>query len=345
MIDQTPQVPPRPSFGLTVEEMSRLTEIVGRLSQAELPLPEVLLGMANDMPSKALANSMRLVGNSISEGVSIEEAIDRAQARSGTSASGILRTILRTGTPTETLFRILRYQQDRAELTRTFWLKLTYPILLIFACSFLFSIVMWVVSEQMVPIFRDFGLSLPSITQAVVGLADLSSKLGWAGMIMPPILATSILLLVSSWINGSIHRWLDLSQFCRTMAELVEAKCPLADSLTICRMMLTGKLAQSTDDMIDMVRHGDDLATALDLQVAVPEGVADLVRWSQQNGGGGAEGLRVSAALFEARSRSQTRFLSSLFTVMAVLVVSWLILVITLAIFLPLISMISRLSG
>ena len=56
MIDQTPQVPPRPSFGLTVEEMGRLTEIVGRLSQAELPLPEVLLGMANDMPSKALAN-------------------------------------------------------------------------------------------------------------------------------------------------------------------------------------------------------------------------------------------------------------------------------------------------
>ena len=129
------------------------------------------------------------------------------------------------------------------------------------------------------------------------------------------------------------------------MAELVEAKCPLADSLTICRMMLTGKLAQSTDDMIDMVRHGDDLATAIELQVAVPDGVADLVRWSQQNGRDGAEGLRVSAALFEARSRSQTRFLSSLFTVMAVLVVSWLILVITLAIFLPLISMISRLSG
>ena len=95
MIDQTPQVPPRPSFGLTVEEMGRLTEIVGRLSQAELPLPEVLLGMADDMPSRALAQSLRFVGKAVSEGVSIEEAIDRAQASTGTAASGILRTILR----------------------------------------------------------------------------------------------------------------------------------------------------------------------------------------------------------------------------------------------------------
>jgi len=346
MIDPLPQaIPARPSFGLGVEEMGRLTEIVAQLSKSQLPLPEVLMGMAEDIPSKELSKALKFVGKAVSEGLSVEEALDQAQAHSSTSASGIVRTILRTGTPSQTLFRILKYQQERAQLRRTFWLKLSYPILLIFFCSILFGGVMWVVSNQMVPIFRDFGVSLPGISQAVISLADLTARIGLAGVFIPPVIACCTLWVVSCGINGSLHKWLDLAQFCRTMSDLVEASCPLLDSLTICRMMLTGKLALATEDMIDLVRHGDDLATALELQKSIPDGVSQLVRWSQASGGTGAEGLKVSAALFEARSRSQTRFLSSLFSVVAVLFVSWLILLITLAIFLPLITMISRLSG
>ena len=336
---------PLPSYGLTTDEMIRLTEIVGRLSQSQLPLPAVLLGMADDMPSKALAGALRSVGQAVAQGRPIEEALEQAQERSGTVASGMIRTILSTRTPTETLFRILKYQQERAELRRTFWLRLCYPILLLFACSLLFGIMMRVVSNQFAPIFRDFGMSLPVVTLLIVSMAEFTNSLGWAGILLPPLIATGSLWMVSTAINGSLHKWLDLSQFCRTLAELISADCPLANSLTISRMMLTGPLARSADEMIDLVREGESLADALELQTTVPEGVADLVRWSQAEGGTGAEGLMVSAALFEARGRSQTRFLSSLFTVLSVLTVSWMIMVINLAIFLPLITLISRLSG
>lgn len=336
---------PLPSFGLTAEEMARLTEIVGRLSQSQLPLPALLSGMAEDMPSKALANALRSVGQSVAEGKPIEEALERAQEKSGTVASGMIRTILTTRTPTQTLFRILKYQQERAELRRTFWLRLCYPILLLFCCSLLFGIMMRVVSTQFSPIFKDFGISLPVITMLIIQMAEFTNNLGWAGVLLPPIIATVALSLVSTAINGSLHKWIDLSQFCRTLAELISADCPLVNSLSICRMMLVGPLARSADGMIDLVREGEGLADALDLQTTVPEGVADLVRWSQSQGGTGAEGLMVSAALFEARGRSQTRFLSSLFTVLSVLTVSWMIMVINMAIFLPLITLISQLSG
>lgn len=336
---------PLPTFGLTADEMARLTEIVGRLSQSQLPLPAVLAGMAEDMPSKALANALRSVGQAVAEGRPIEEALERAQEKSGTMANGMIRTILTTRTPTQTLFRILKYQQERAELRRTFWLRLCYPILLLFSCSLLFGIMMRVVSTQFSPIFKDFGISLPVITQVIITTAEFTNNLGWAGILLPPLIATAALSMVSTAINGSLHKWLDLSQFCRTLAELISSDCPLVNSLTISRMMLVGPLARSADSMIDLVREGESLADALELQTTVPEGVSDLVRWSQSQGGTGAEGLMVSASLFEARGRSQTRFLSSLFTVLSVLTVSWMIMVINMAIFLPLITLISRLSG
>lgn len=340
-----PAPEPLPTFGLTADEMARLTEIVGRLSQSQLPLPAVLTGMAEDMPSKALANALRSVGQAVAEGRPIEEALERAQENSGSMASGMIRTILTTRTPTQTLFRILKYQQERAELRRTFWLRLCYPILLLFSCSLLFGIMMRVVSTQFSPIFKDFGISLPVITQVIITTAEFTNNLGWAGILLPPLIATAALSMVSTAINGSLHKWLDLSQFCRTLAELISADCPLVNSLSISRMMLVGPLARSADTMIDLVREGESLADALELQTTVPEGVSDLVRWSQSQGGTGAEGLMVSASLFEARGRSQTRFLSSLFTVLSVLTVSWMILVINMAIFLPLITLISRLSG
>lgn len=335
----------RPMYSLSAEEMARLNEIVARLAQSHLPLPSILTGMADDLPAGAMSEALKALGAAVAAGQPLEEALERTQANAGLAASGMIRTILTAKTPSQTLFRIMKYQQERAELRRTFWLRLCYPILLLFSCSLLFGIMMKVVSTQFIPIFRDFGISLPAMTMVVVSMAEFTNQLGWAGILLPPVIAALGLWMASVMINGSLHRWLDMAQFCRTLAELVDAGSPLSESLTICRMMMTGRLAQAAEDMIDLTRQGEDLPTAMELQSDIPEGVSELVRWSAMEGGNGAEGLRVAASLCEARGRGQTRFLSSLFTVLSVLIVSWLILVINLAVFLPLITLISRLSG
>ena len=201
-----------------------------------------------------------------------------------------------------------------------------------------------VVATQFAPIFRDFGISIPILTEILLQLADTINQLGLAGVFMPLILCTSILLAVSLAINGSLQRWLAVSQFCYILAELLDSDCPLAESLQICRMLSRGRLAMAADNMLDLALTGVNLPDAMEAQAAIPEGAANLVRWAQSTGGSGAEGLRVAASLYEARSRSEARFLQSVFTVVAGIIVFWLILMTVVSVFGPMLSLLGRLS-
>ncbi|MFM7132410.1 MAG: type II secretion system F family protein, partial [bacterium] len=312
---------------------------------ANLPLPDLLSGMALDLPQKPLKKAVDQLSADISKGMSLKDAIERLPDYSGQQAMGMIRMILYSRAPSSTLFRLLQHQQARKELSRSFWVKLIYPILLLFFCSLIFGVMLRVVATQFAPIFRDFGISIPILTQFVLQLADTINQLGLAGVFMPLVLCTAMLLAASLAINGSLQRWLAASQFCHILAELMESDCSLAESLQICRMLSHGRLAMAADNMMDLALTGVNLPDAMEAQAAIPEGASDLVRWAQSTGGTGAEGLRVAASLYEARSRSQSRFLQSVFTVVAGIIVFWLILITVVSVFGPMLSLLGMLSG
>ena len=334
-----------PGSGFSDADIARLSELVGRLGAANLPLPALIAGMANDLPQKPLKNALSRLSADISSGRSLQEAIERLPDHSSEQAMGMIRMILRSKVPADTLFRLLSHQEARRELSRSFWVKLFYPILLLVSCSLVFGAVLRIVTTQFAPIFRDFGISLPFLTVVVLEIAEAVSQVGLLGIFMPMILCVAIMFAVSLSINGSLQRWLSASQFCHTLAELIESDCPLIESLQITRMLSRGRLARSADDMMELVANGMDLPDAMDKQATIPEGASELVRWSQSTGGTGSEGLRVAAALYEARSRSQSRFLQSVFTVIAGIVVFWLIMITIVSVFGPMLGLLSALTG
>lgn len=334
-----------PGSGFSDTDIARLTELVSRLGAANLPLPDLLSGMASDLPQKPLKKAVDHLSADISRGMNLKDAIERLPDHSSQQAMGMIRMILHSRAPSSTLFRLLQHQQARKELSRSFWVKLVYPILLLFFCSLIFGVMLRVVSTQFAPIFRDFGISLPVLTQLVLQLADTINQIGLAGVFMPLILCTAMLFAGSLAINGFLQKWLAASQFCHILADLLDSDCPLAESLQICRMLSRGRLAMAAENMMDIALTGENLPEAMDAQASIPEGAANLVRWAQSTGGSGAEGLRVAASLYEARSRSEARFLQSVFTVVTGIIVFWLILLTVVSVFGPMLSLLGRLAG
>lgn len=335
----------RPLFSLSAQDIHQIAEIVGRLAESKLPLPEVLLSMSQDLPQKSLRKALEQMSQDVSAGRTIEEALERIQDSSNREAGGMLRLILRTNEPAKSLFQILNHQQLRRELRTGFWIKLVYPIMLLLGCSLLFGALMRIIVVQFIPLFRDFGINLPGITKLVFNVADASSQLGFMGVFVPLVFCVFILAAVSLAINGTLQRWQDLAQFCRVIADLMDSGCPLAESLVITRMMATGRLGAAIDDMTELVQQGYDLPDALELQRVFPDGISNLIRWASTNGGSGAEGLRVAASLYESRGRSQSQFLTSVFTVVTMVIVIWIIIITIIAVFSPMMWLLRSLAG
>lgn len=341
----TEDLPARTSLRLSEADIEKIGAIVGKLAQSSLPLPDLLRCIAADLPEKSLRNALNQLSHDISQGKSVEESLENIQDRSNNSAIGLLRAVIQTRASGETLFQILRYQQARKDLQRTFWLRLIYPIALLLCASLLFGGILRVVAYEFLPIFRDFGIALPGLTQMIVSLSETASEIGLLGYFVPFAFCSVLILIVFWGINSNLQKWQELAQFCRISADLMDSECSLPETMAITSLMTKGKLARAIENMIELVEQGVSFPDAIDLQSAIPLGLSDLYHWSASHGGNGSEGLRVAASLYEARGRSQVKFLNALLTVVTAIFVIWMILISVTAIFTPMISLLRMLSG
>ena len=92
------------------------------------------------------------------------------------------------------------------------------------------------------------------------------------------------------------------------------------------------------------VERGVPLARAMVGRPELPTGLARLLRWaSDQNAV--AEILHMAGEMFEARARGQATFAGTVMAVLAAFVVLWGIFTVVFGLMLPMITLISRLSG
>src|SRR5262249_22151350 len=145
-------------------------------------------------------------------------------------------------------------------------------------------------------------------------------------------------------IVGPVWRSTSLAEFCHLLALLLESDLPLPEALR-----LTGEGVQNADFdrscqvVASQVESGAPLAQAMSHRPLFPRGLPHLLRW--------AEGqrslpdvLHIAGSMFEARARSQSSFVGWFLTVLCLFPVLSIVLLVP-ALFLPLITLISRLSG
>jgi general secretion pathway protein F len=147
-------------------------------------------------------------------------------------------------------------------------------------------------------------------------------------------------------ILGGVWRWTSLAEFAHLLGLLLENSLPLPEALR-----LTGEGVQDASinsackRMAGEVESGKSLGEAMAAcRRAFPSGLARLVQWAG-NQRSLPEVLHMAGEMYEARARAQGAFAGTTFSVLAVLMILWGILTVVAGLMLPMISLISRLSG
>lgn len=344
---------------LSSDEARLFAEQLAGLTRAGLPLHSGLRALAEELTEGALRRTLISLADRLEAG----EPLDDALAGLGNRLPSHLRSLVmagaRSGRVGPVLGEFVNYAQIGASLRRALWLGLAYPIMLIGALLLLYVYLAMIVSRGFEDIFKDFNIALPTVTVALLKTAHALTEKGLVLVTGPIVvlvlgwLASRLLLDEASRhrlfnllpLLGPLWRWTALAEFSHYLALLVECEIPLPMAVPLAAEgTRDAELRRASKVVGQEIAEGMSLGRSVSWWHVFPFGFGKLLRWAEGHQSL-PETLHMAGEVYEARARSQASFVASVFAVSAVIFVIWSVGFIVVALFLPLIQLISRLSG
>jgi type II secretory pathway component PulF len=215
-------------------------ETVIERGRAILPALEAY---AQELPAGRQRQQMQSVCRLLSSGSTTETTA--ALAAAPEYWIPLLSAATSSADPDQVLDKFLTESQRTDEIRQQWWLTLAYPIgLACLALLVLVALSLFVIPE-FGNIFREFGLELPGLTQFVLVVAAwLSSWQGFATALAAVAVVVAALLLNRRLPAGRFGRWSErlrlpfgrrsaVARFSRFVADLLEAGLSTPDALRI----------------------------------------------------------------------------------------------------------------
>ncbi len=339
---------------LSADEVAELAARIGELTKAGMPLGEGLRAVAAELPGRRLPRTVRRLADRFDAGGDVATALQAQGRRLPEHFVGLLLAGIRTGRLAEMLEEFVDLERSRQELRRRLWMAFAYPLFLLVVLAGT-AVVIHAQVEGFRRIFAEFGTELPDMTRfffATVG------PVTWL------LVATAILAVVAplvlqviprpAWLSemlqaipmlGPVLRWSRLAQFSRLIAVLLEQQVPLPDALRLAAAGVNDSyLAQGCRRVAAEVEAGRPLAESMKERPQFPPTLIPLVRWGQQTPAL-ADAFRAAAEMFQGRVFSQGSLLQALLLPVTLLLIISMVGFFVIAMFLPLICLIQKLSG
>jgi type II secretory pathway component PulF len=343
---------------LSADETARLSEQISGLTAAGLPLGPGLAALSEEIPRGRLKAALAELSAALDGGMPLDKAVAKLNGRIPAHLRGLVLGGLRSGRLGDILGRFTGYMSIGTDIRRKLMISMAYPVLSITVAIGLFLFVSLVIVVMFENIFRDFGVPLPRLTVAIIVVSQFARS-AW------PAFAIICATLLGFWIFirlflkpaqrrslvtrvpvlGRVWKFVSWAEFCHLLALLLESRLPLPEAL-----QLTGEGVENSDldraclMMADQVERGNSLAQAMLERRELPAGLPRLLRWAGDHSAQ-SEILHMVGEMFEARARSQATFAGTVMAVFAVVFVLWGLATVVIGLMLPLITLISRLSG
>jgi len=208
------------------------------------------------------------------------------------------------------LSQIAEFQAREKELRSKIMSALIYPtVLMTLAIGVLvFLLVFFIPRFQ--AIFKDFGGSLPMLTQFIVAASKLVTKYGVfvaAGLGLAFFLLRRWLqtdrgrrkwqqLVLRIPVVGSLNARFAMTRFCRMLGTLQGAGVPLIQALRVSRESIGNQtLIDAVTVSIERVKQGSPLAASLsDCEILFPKSVLEMIAVAEETGRLDKELVRVA---------------------------------------------------
>src|SRR5688572_9195237 len=258
------------------------------------------------------------------------------------------------------LARLADFMEKAARLKKKVIGAMIYPAVVISIAVAIVSMIMIFVIPKFEQIFKDFGTKLPAITQILLDVSRWFANWGWAYVIASPIVfmlvwrlirmseggkyATDAIKLKIPILGGILGKTA-IARFTRTLGTLISAGVPILDAINITKETFGNEVySRALGKVHDAIREGESMADPLRATKVCDAIVVNMVDVGEETGDLDKMLMKV-ADNYDSDIDVMVSSLISILEPVMVVILGVIVGFIVIALFAPMITLISAVSG
>jgi type II secretory pathway component PulF len=282
------------------DELIALNEEIAGMARAGLPLDQGLAALAKEMGRGRLRSVTAAIATDLKAGQTLPQALERQTGHVPPFYATLVSAGLRTGRISDVLATLTTYARTISSLRALIIEALFYPaVVLVFGLCLLGFLVVFVLPNFDI-VFKDFGVPLPWVTEAVLQL----SRQPFEYLLIPAI--ALVLLVVLVWLGlrfskggrllwarfvysvpllGTVLHAARLAAFTELLAVLVDHEIPLPEAFRLAGLASSDPvMARGAEQIEQELNQGRPLGEVLRGRGLVPEWVSWMTALGERRG-------------------------------------------------------------
>lgn len=328
------------------------------LMEAGLPVVRALKILAKQQKPGMLKNVISQTAEDVESGYSLSEAMSKHPRVFDRLYTNMVKAGEAGGVLEEVLRRLSEYMEKISALRRKVIGASIYPAIVMTIAIGVVLFIMWFIVPKFQEVFGQVGVALPGVTQLLMKVSRFMVEWWFVILLLPVFLYVGLhawgrtkagrvyidRLKLRIPIIGPVVRKSAIARFCRTLGTLLKAGVPILDALTIVRNTTGNEVvAQAVGKVHDNVREGENIAGPLGASPVFDEMVINMVDVGEETGELDAMLLKI-ADIYDEEVDAAVSNLMSVIEPILILGLGGTILIIVLALFLPLTTLLGKLS-
>lgn len=342
--------------GVSLNDLVQFTRQLSTMITAGLTLVESLGILRQQLKRPTLLKLITQIEEEVRGGKSFAETLGKHPK----VFPPIYMALVKAGEASGKLDIILTRLADTLEKSREFRGKvqgaLIYPAIVVGGMIIVSLIVMTVVVPRLTSLYKEFGVSLPLLTQILIGMSNFLVNSWWLIIIISVVSVVGFLKWRQTYfgahllaiitlrmpIFGPVIRESTLVEATRTLSMLVDGGVPILTALEISQDATNNILyKEALNKAAKMVEKGFPLSEPLSSNDLFPPILGQMVAVGEQTGKLG-ESLFKLSRFFETEAESAIRNLTTMIEPLIMVVLGLGVAFLVMAVLMPIYSLTSK---
>ena len=342
-------------------QLMTFTRQLATLIEAGLPLLRGLKILLKQEKTPGLRDALQGMGDAVEGGSTFSESLAQFPRIFDDLFVNMVRAGEAGGVLDQVLLRLAEFSEKAEQIKNKVKGAMIYPMVVLFAAFGILTFLMIFIIPRFQEIFTDLlgDQPLPPLTAMVIGFSQFMLK-KWYVLIVGGVVAVVSFKFFKKTEKGSyILDWLKLkspligplfsktavARFTRTLGTLLTSGVPILTALNIVRDTSGNKVLSTAIQKIhDSVKEGDTMAMPLGASGVFPDMVVSMVDVGEETGAL-PEMLVKIADTYDNEVDTAVEGLTSVIEPIMIIVLALIVGVIVIAMFVPLISIITKMSS
>jgi type IV pilus assembly protein PilC len=335
------------------------TRQLATLIDAGLPLLRGLNVLAKQERDSVLKNTINQLADSVQGGSTFSEGLAQHPRLFNDLYVNMVRAGELGGVLEVVLTRLAEFQEKAQKIKNKVVAAMVYPIIVLILAVGILAFLLVFIVPRFEAIFHDMlgDRPLPAITVFVIRMSNFVQN-QWAlllGMVLGALVLSKVaartragrLVLdrfkLRTPLFGDLIRKTSISRFSRTLGTLVTSGVPILQALTITRETAGNTvIARAISQVHDSVKEGETISLPLEASAAFPPMVISMIDVGEETGELPEMLLKI-AEVYDDEVDSSVAALTSMLEPIMIVFLAVVVGTIVIALFMPLISIISGL--